>query len=365
MSLVGFSLELDGDVSSYTPSVRTQVQGAIAARAGVDPSAVMVTVTSGSVIVGVRIYTPTAMATSVQSAIASATSSPSSATAMLASVTGVSIAVLAVVTPPTVTNVAPPPPLPPPSSPSPSPPPQRPPSALNSAGGGAISILAIVVPAAVVGLLCCLAMVCWWTRRRGVELRRKDVNNWIRNMSASTVSADKLHQQEPSACSVSIPSGSGGSGGGGGGVGIEMSDRFDRDSSETEGSSRADSAEGGARQQDVVRQQKEEAQHVAAARSAREGATIVHQPPWDRYSACSAAYLSVVTDSHDDHVDAGKHQLSAFELCKEGDDGGGDGGGNGGSRASGSSSGASGNMVAPNCNDPDATRSAVPGMLHI
>jgi hypothetical protein len=109
-----------------------------------------------------------------------------------------------------------------------------------------------------------------------------------------------------------------------------MSDRFDRDSSETEGSSRADSAEGGARQQDMVRQEKEEAQHVAAARSARVGATIVHQPPWGRSSACSAADLSVVTDSHDDHVDAGKHQLSDYELRKEGDEGGGDGVGNGG-----------------------------------
>ena len=366
MSLVGFTFELDGDVSSFTPSVRTQVQGAIAARASVDPSSVMVTVTSGSVIVGVRIHTPTAMATSVQSAIASATSSPSSASAMLASVTGVSIAVLAVVTPPTVTNFAPPPPPPLPSSPSTSPPPQRPPGALNNAGADAISILVIAVPAAIVGLLCCLAMVCWWSRRRGlVELRRKDVNNWPRNMSASTVSAEQLHEQELPACSVSMPSGSGGSGGGGGGVGIEMSDRFDRDSSKTEGSSRADSAEGGARQQDMVRQQKEEAQHVAAARSARESATIVHQPPWGRSSACSAAYLSVVTDSHDDHVDAGKHQLSDFELRKEGDDGGGDGGGNGRGRASGSSSGASGNMEAPNSNDPDATRSAVPGMLHI
>jgi len=115
----------------------------------------------------------------------------------------------------------------------------------------------------------------------------------------------------------------------------------------------------------MVRQQKEEAQHVAAARSALVGATIVHQPPWDRSSACSAADLSVVTDSHDDHVDAGKHQLSGYELRKEGDDGGGDVGGNGGGRASGSSSGASGNMEAPNSNDPDATRSAVPGMLHI
>jgi hypothetical protein len=328
MSLVGFSLELAGDVSSFTPSVRTQVQGAIAARAGVDPSAVMVAVTSGSVIVGVRIYTPTAMATSVQSAMASATSSPSSATAMLASVTGVSITVLAVVTPPIIANVAPPPP-PPHSSPSPFPPPQRPPGAQDSAGGGAITILAIAVPAAIVGLLCCLAMVCWRTRRRGVELRRKDVDNWLRNMSTSTVSAEELHQQEPSACNVSIPSGSGG-GGGGGGVGIEMSDRFDRYSSETKGSARADRAAGSARHQDMARQRKEEAHCVAAARSAREGATIVHQPPWGRSSACSAADLSVVTDSHDYHVDAGKHQLSDYGLRMEGEEGGGDGVGNGG-----------------------------------
>ena len=184
MSVVDFALRLAGDVSSFTSSVRTEMKSAIAAQAGVDPSAVMVTVTSGSVIVGVRIFTPPAMATSVQSAMASATSSPSSATAMLASVTGVSITVLAVVTPPIIANVAPPPPLTP-SSPSPSPPPQRPPSALN--GGGAISILAIAVPAAIVVLLCCLAMVCWWTRRRQVELRRADVNNWLRNMSMSTV----------------------------------------------------------------------------------------------------------------------------------------------------------------------------------
>jgi hypothetical protein len=327
MSLVGFSLELAGDVSSFTPSVRIQVQGAIAARAGVDPSAVMVAVTSGSVIVGVRIYTPTAMATSVQSAMASATSSPSSATAMLASVTGVSITVLAIVTPPIIANVAPPPP-PPSSSPSPFPPPQRPPGAQDSPGGGAITILAIAVPAAIVGLLCCLAMVCWRTRRRVVELRRKDVDNWLRNMSASTVSAEELHQQEPSACNVSIPSGSGG-GGGGGGVGIEMSDRFDRYSSETKGSARADRAAGSARHQDMARQRKEEAHCVAAARSAREGATIVHQPPWGRSSACSAADLSVVTDSHDYHVDAGKHQLSDYGLRMEGEEGRGDGVGNG------------------------------------
>jgi hypothetical protein len=56
----------------------------------------------------------------------------------------------------------------------------------------------------------------------------------------------------------------------------------------------------------MVRQQKELAHCVDVARSAREGETLVHQPPWDRSSACSAADLAVVTDSHDYHVDAGK-----------------------------------------------------------
>ena len=113
MSVVGFSLRLDGDVSSFTSSVLDQMKSAIAARAGVDPSAVELTVRAGSVIVGVSILTPLATSASVQSAMASATSNSSSATTMLASVTGISVNVLAVVTSPTVTVVAPPPPAPP------------------------------------------------------------------------------------------------------------------------------------------------------------------------------------------------------------------------------------------------------------
>jgi hypothetical protein len=107
MSVVGFSLRLAGDVSSFTSSVLDQMKSAIAGRAGVGPSAVEVTVTAGSVIVGVSILTPLATAASVQSTMANATSSPSSATAMLANVTGVLINVLTVVTPPTVTAFAP------------------------------------------------------------------------------------------------------------------------------------------------------------------------------------------------------------------------------------------------------------------
>jgi hypothetical protein len=110
MSVIQFSLELAGDVSSFTPSVQAEIRSATAARAGVDLSAVELTISPGSVIVGVRILTPTATADSVQSTMANVTSSPSSVTAMFASVTGVSIAVLAVVTSSTIANVAPPPP---------------------------------------------------------------------------------------------------------------------------------------------------------------------------------------------------------------------------------------------------------------
>ena len=113
MSVVGFSLRLAGDVSSFTSSVLDQMKSAIADRAGVGPSAVELTVRAGSVIVGVSILTPLATSASVQSAMASATSNSSSATAMLTSV-GISANVLMVVTSPTVTVVAPPTPAPPP-----------------------------------------------------------------------------------------------------------------------------------------------------------------------------------------------------------------------------------------------------------
>ena len=115
MSVVGFSLRLAGDVSSFTSSVLDQMKSAIAARAGVGPSAVELTVRAGSVIVGVSILTPLTTSASVQSAMASATSNSSSATAMLESVTGISVNVLTVVTSPTVTVVVSSPPAPAPS----------------------------------------------------------------------------------------------------------------------------------------------------------------------------------------------------------------------------------------------------------
>ena len=103
---------LDGDISSFTESVQTQMRNATAARAGVDPSVVELTISPGSVLVNVSIQTSTAMAASVQSTMINLVSSPSSATLIFANVTGVSITVLAVVLSPTIMNVAPPPPPP-------------------------------------------------------------------------------------------------------------------------------------------------------------------------------------------------------------------------------------------------------------
>jgi hypothetical protein len=159
--LVKFTLELAGDVSSFTPSVQAQIQVVIAALAGVNPSAVDVTISPGSVIIDVRIQTHAGTAALVQSTMASATSSPSSATLMLANVTGVSITVLAVVTPPVVANISPPPP------PSPSPPSSTDEvaaSAVETSGSMGIIIGAVVGVIAVVGA--CMGAVAIVLRRK-------------------------------------------------------------------------------------------------------------------------------------------------------------------------------------------------------
>jgi len=162
MSLVKFTLELAGDVASFTPSVQAQIQGVIAALVGVNLSAVELTISPGSVIIDVRIQTYTVTAALVQSTMASAMSSPSSATLMLANVTGVSITVLAVVTPPIVAEISPPPP------PSPSPPTPMPPiksstdavaaSAVETSGSKGI-IIGVVGVIAVVGACIGVAIV--------------------------------------------------------------------------------------------------------------------------------------------------------------------------------------------------------------
>ena len=154
------------------------MQSAFAAQAGVDPSAVDLTISAGSVIADVRIETYAVTAASVQSTMARATSSPSSATAMLANVTGFPIAVLAVVTAPTIADVPPPPP------PSPSPPPPMSPIGTGEvaaptveSSGGSIGIFIGVVVC--VGIAFGLALVFMRCRRRDRRLpdraRTKDI----------------------------------------------------------------------------------------------------------------------------------------------------------------------------------------------
>ena len=159
MSVITLTLKCAGDISSFTFSVQTEIAYAIAAQAGVQPSAVEVTVKSGSVIVDAKIRTPTATATLVLSKMADATSSTSSAIEMLMKVTGIEIAVLAIVHPATSTveqtsssTVSPPPSPPvlpePFSSPSPTGLPQGdvPPSPPSSPGGTVSMVRLHVVP---------------------------------------------------------------------------------------------------------------------------------------------------------------------------------------------------------------------------
>ena len=177
--MVKFTLELAGDVSLFTPSVQAQILGVIAALAGVNPSAVELTISPGSVIIDVRIQTYAGTAALVQSTIASATSSPSSATLMLANVTGVSITVLAVVTPPFVANISPPPPR------SPSPPTTMPPSstdalaasAVETSGSMGIIIGAVVGVIAVVGACIGVAIVLRRKRSRRPKHKRGSVQD--------------------------------------------------------------------------------------------------------------------------------------------------------------------------------------------
>jgi len=232
------TLTLSGDVSDYTPAVRTELKMTFAEVAGVLPEQVLVTIEAGSVVVGVEIESPAGAAPTVLARLQNASRTPAALTEILRSrVQGITISVES------IGSLA--------SEPLWSPP--APPTSAGASAvetSGSINILVTAVLAAIVGLLCCLAMVCWWTRRRQVELRRKDVNHGLRSMSVRRASVDPLHQHQAHAggsvavAEASIPRGHGGGGGGGG---VEMSGRFDRHSSRAEGPSHADGPKNGAR----------------------------------------------------------------------------------------------------------------------
>jgi len=136
----------------FTESVTAEIAAAIAHRAGVEPSAVQVVVSAGSVILHVEILTLTASSSAVLATMAAATSDASQASAMLSSVTSVPIVVLAIPVAPSIVALSPPGAAAPPAD--------------GSSGGGSSStglIIGIVVGA--VALIClAVCLKCFWSR---------------------------------------------------------------------------------------------------------------------------------------------------------------------------------------------------------
>jgi len=193
-SVVKFILLLDGDISSFTESVQTQMRNATAARAGVDPSVVELTISPGSVLVNVSIRTTTAMAASVQSTMINLMSSPSSATLIFANVTGVSITVLAVVLSPTISNVAPPPPLP-----------LTGPLAVET--NGSIGIIIGVIVGVIIALVLVLALV--FMRRRwhpkGLQAQQDEMGAAAQNTNADADAPKSKPTVAAKAPEVAVP----------------------------------------------------------------------------------------------------------------------------------------------------------------
>jgi len=103
VSGVSFSIQVAGDLSSYTADVIGELEAAVATRASVAPAAVAAQVIAGSVIVGFTIGSSSSgEARTISSTISAAlASSPST---IFSSVTGVAVAVEAVLLQPTVSS---------------------------------------------------------------------------------------------------------------------------------------------------------------------------------------------------------------------------------------------------------------------
>ena len=86
------TLTLSGDVSDYTPAVRTELKMTFAEVAGVLPEQVLVTIEAGSVVVGVEIESPAGAAPAVLARLQNASRTPAALTAILSSrVQGITI----------------------------------------------------------------------------------------------------------------------------------------------------------------------------------------------------------------------------------------------------------------------------------
>ena len=113
--LVAFELTVSGEPSEYPAQVLRQIATVFAQSAGVEASAVTVTVRAGSVILDVSVATHTADVPRVQSAISQSIETPSAATAALAGVTNAQGTPLTVTQSSAVLTVANTPPVLPPA----------------------------------------------------------------------------------------------------------------------------------------------------------------------------------------------------------------------------------------------------------
>ena len=92
------TLTLSGDVSDYTPAVRTELKMTFAEVAGVLPEQVLVTIEAGSVLVGVEIESTAGAAPTVLARLQNASRTPAALTEILRSrVQGITISVESIV----------------------------------------------------------------------------------------------------------------------------------------------------------------------------------------------------------------------------------------------------------------------------
>ena len=99
---IAFTLTAEGELDAYDNAVVGRIVEAIAAQASIDPAAVTVTVTAGSVLISVRIVIAHEESTTIQNSLAQLMVTPAAATSMLSAVqlaSGGSVVVTSTTTP--------------------------------------------------------------------------------------------------------------------------------------------------------------------------------------------------------------------------------------------------------------------------
>ena len=165
---VSFSLRVSGAVESYAwPIVLDEIQDSVASSmGGLDPSRVLVEVTSGSVLITITLITTSSSdASSLLSTANTLLSSPATATSMFSAVTSLSITVTAIASAPAIIAV--------PLSLSPPPPPDSGGGGGGGGGGAPIGIIAGGGGGAAVLLLALLGFLYWRSPARRARSPQK------------------------------------------------------------------------------------------------------------------------------------------------------------------------------------------------